>query len=141
MSNGTILLVDHNPFSASEIFIALEDMGYSVIGPVGSESEALKAWKDGPPLAAIVNGETISIMPELTGVLKKTDIPTAILSDQNKLLPSAFTIKVNDISGSLLAFLIDPGIASNADRSNENFDSAIMTPAGFLEELTTHTAI
>lgn len=127
MSKANILLVDHNPLSATEVFIALEDMGYSVFGPVGSESEALKAWNDGPPLAAIVNSETASIMQELMHVLQGSDVPVATFGEKASTINGSFKMKDHDLRRSLNEFLIEPGIAQT-----------MIVPPEVMEEITAH---
>ena len=129
MSNGSILLVDHNPLSATEIFIALEDMGFSVFGPVGSEGEALKAWHDGEPRAVIVNTDTVNLMPELLSVLRKSDIPIALFGDRPALLPGSMNLNPESFYQSLTEFLIEPGLAHE-----------MIAAPDILEELTAHTA-
>lgn len=130
MPNNSILLVDHDPFSATEIYIALEDMGYSVFGPVGSEGEALKAWHDGEPKAVIINTDTVNLMPELLSVLRKSDIPTAVFGDRPALVQGSIILNTRNIQKSLAEFLIDPGLAHEM----------IIAPEA-LEEMTAHTVI
>lgn len=110
---NSILLVDHDPMTATEIYAALEDMGFSVFGPVPSEGEALKAWHQTPPLAAIVNTKTVTIMPELTSILQRSDIPTAAFGENISALPHAYKLNEASLSKGLLEFLIEPGEAQN----------------------------
>ena len=79
--SARILVVEHDPVIATDLYIGIEDLGYEAVGPVSSVRQALEAIAGEPLHGALLDckliGETSQAIAE---VLHRRDIPFAYVT-------------------------------------------------------------